>query len=192
MGRFSHPHILKLGHADLVVKIRESDFFDPQPPCPSSSSSSPFNITFRKQTSYRFLNPGRLSLSCSLSSPPIIAEYVESVDEKTICEDGSLFFKSQEKNKSRHDVRIALRSLKIKKSRYGQIFKKVMAYGRRYERRCNKVSNKKEVLKGLVVNLHFKKNFIGDRDSYREVMNIWQEESKSRARGDENILLLTN
>lgn len=190
MARFPNPNILKLGKSKLVVRIRKTYDFDHHPPCPSACSSSPLHITFCTHSEHRFLDPRRVSLSSSSSnSHAILAEFQEFVSEKTICQDGSLFFKDQEEANSRAAVKTALRSLKIKKSRHGRIFKKVMAFWRRYIKDSN---DKKKVLKGLVVSISIVKSFIGDRDSVHEVMENSWEESKSEAREDGDILLLVN
>ncbi|KAK1392851.1 hypothetical protein POM88_011907 [Heracleum sosnowskyi] len=149
MTRFSHPNILKLGKSELAIRIRKTYHWDILPPCPSNSPSSPFNITFLTIVTRRFLDPCGVSLSSLLNSSPIISECGEAVDEKTIWQDGRLFFKLQERNNSKAAVKTALRSLKVRKSRHGKIFKEIMAYERRYNK-DRKEKKKKKALKGLV------------------------------------------
>ncbi|KAK1358061.1 hypothetical protein POM88_051319 [Heracleum sosnowskyi] len=187
MAPFSNPNILKLGKSKLVVRVRQALSHHDHPPCPSNCSASPLHITLFTHSKHRFLDPGRVSFSSLSSNKPVImAKHEEIVGEKTICQDGSLFFECQEKANSRVAVKAALRSLNVKKSRHGRIFKKVMAFGRRF----NKEGNNEN--KGLVVNIRVVKSFIGDRDSVREVMEKSFKEAKSQAREDGDTLLLVN
>ncbi|WOG83355.1 hypothetical protein DCAR_0102530 [Daucus carota subsp. sativus] len=211
MARYSHPspNILKLRKSNLLVNVTPIPYYDHRLPCPSSCSASPFHITFITHLTHRFLDPRRLSLSSSFhSSPRLIGEYQQVVGRTTICQDGTLFFNSQEKANSRLAVKTALRSLNVKKSRHDKIFKQVMAFGRRYNDKRNdgrgfkklrvfgrgykNRSNDKEVLKGLVVAITIEQSFIGDREAVNEVMQKSWEESKSQARGDGDTLFLVN
>ncbi|WOG91427.1 hypothetical protein DCAR_0310676 [Daucus carota subsp. sativus] len=209
MARYSHPNILKLRKSKLVINVRPTRYYDHRLPCPSSCSASPFHITFITHLTDRFLDPRHLSLSSSFnSSPRLIGEYQEVVGKTTICQDGTLFFKSQQKANSKLAVKAALRSLNVKKSRHAKIFKQVMAFGRRYINKSNdgrgfkklrtfgrgykNRSNDKEALKGLVVAITIEQSFIGDREAVNQVMEKSWEESKSQARGDGDTLFLVN